>query len=91
MSLSIVPNNQAPTMQANQITVIAKDPKTGVAVERELPIKFRENQYGTWLEGIDEFGDSQAIVIFTDEGIRRMDELLGEIESPRSCINEPHS
>ncbi|MRN51958.1 hypothetical protein [Paenibacillus monticola] len=76
MTLSIIPNTQYPTIQANQITITAKDQTTGITAEQTLSIVYKENQYGIWLEGTDEFGDSQAIVIFTNEGSCRMDELL---------------
>ncbi|AIQ63293.1 hypothetical protein PSTEL_09520 [Paenibacillus stellifer] len=83
MSLSIVPNHQPSTIQADIITIIAKDPNTGITAERQLPVKFRENQFGVWLEGTDEFGDSQAIVIFTSAGTNRMEELLGQADISR--------
>lgn len=63
---------------AEEITIIARDSATGEVIERKLPVTFKENQFGIWLEGRDEFGDSQAIVSFSNFGRCQLEELLAE-------------
>lgn len=63
---------------ADEITIVVRDSATGELVERKLSVTFRENQFGIWLEGKDEFGDSQAIVIFSNFGRSQLEELLAK-------------
>lgn len=59
---------------ANEITILARDLVTGEVFERKLPVTIKENQLGIWLEGKDEFGDSQALVFLTEIGLQELSE-----------------
>ncbi|MEK3673593.1 hypothetical protein [Paenibacillus sp. FSL R10-2771] len=79
MGLQVVPNASQgdKPIWADKITILVNDPATGEEIRRELPISFRQNMLGTWLQGNDEFGDSQAIVFLTSFGQQQLSEIIG--------------
>jgi hypothetical protein len=43
-----------------------------------LPVTFKENQFGIWLEGLDELDNPQAVVIFSQAGRCHVQEVIAE-------------
>lgn len=76
MGLELAPVPARTDFQANQITITAQDSVTGKIIERVIPVTYKENRLGIWLEGVDEFGDPQAVVVFTAAGQQRLQDLL---------------
>ncbi|WP_342480090.1 hypothetical protein NST07_20790 [Paenibacillus sp. FSL L8-0340] len=79
MGLKAVPNvaPENKSLWADKITILVIDPATGEEIRKDLPISFRQNQLGTWLQGNDEFGDAQAIVFLTAFGQQQLSEIIG--------------
>ncbi|OKP94787.1 hypothetical protein [Paenibacillus sp. P32E] len=76
MSIELVQTPIRTDFQANKITITARDSVTGRVIERVVPVIYKENRLGIWLEGEDELGDPQAVVVFTAAGRSRLEDLL---------------
>jgi hypothetical protein len=77
LGLELVQTPIRTEFQASEVTITAKDSATGETLVRTLPVTFKENHFGIWLEGEDELGNTQALVVFTATGRRRLEDLLG--------------
>lgn len=79
MGLKVVTMNPGlnKSLWADEITILINDPATGKEIRKVLPVSFRQNQLGTWLQGNDEFGDSQTIVFLTPFGQQKLSEIIG--------------
>ena len=75
-------------IRSDKITILINNPSTGEEVRRELPVSFIENQLGIWLEGKDEFGDSQAIVFLSEFGAIQLNEIIGGDVTTREVNDE---
>lgn len=78
MAIELVPDVISSGLQANEIRITAADTATGEMIERNLKLTFKEDFRGIWLEGTDEFGDPQAIVILSKLGKHLLNEAIAE-------------
>jgi hypothetical protein len=76
LGLELVQSPVRTDFQANEITITARDSVTGRVIERVVPVVYKENRLGIWLEGENELGDPQAVVVFTTAGRSRLEDLL---------------
>ncbi|MEC0173020.1 hypothetical protein [Paenibacillus graminis] len=86
MGIELVPDVIMTGIQANEIKITATDVTTGELIERNLKVSFKEDFRGIWLEGTDEFGDPQAIVILNKFGKYLLNEAIAE--QPKSWEDE---
>ncbi|MDF1586092.1 hypothetical protein [Marinimicrococcus flavescens] len=86
MAIELVPDVTKSGFLANEIRITAADTTTGEVIERNLQLTFKEDFRGIWLEGTDEFGDPQAIVILNKFGKFLLNEAIAE--QPKSWEGE---
>ncbi|WP_438497117.1 hypothetical protein [Paenibacillus sp. IHBB 3054] len=86
MAIELVPYVTRSGFLANEIRITAADVTTGEVIERNLKLTFKEDFRGIWLEGTDEFGDPQAIVILNKFGKFLLNEAIAE--QPKSWEDE---
>lgn len=82
MAIELVPDVIMSGFQANEVKLIAVDATTGEIIERNLKLTFKEDFRGIWLEGTDEFGDPQAIVILNKIGKFLLNEAIAQQPTP---------
>lgn len=82
MAIELVPDVAGNALQANEIRITAADTTTGEVIERNLKLTFKEDFRGIWLEGTDEFGDPQAIVILNKLGKFLLNEAIAQQPTP---------